>query len=329
VNDPLRVVVTGGSGFIGTNLIELLNSLGFSLLSIDIMPPRNPLHMNFWRDVDVCNVEMFRKTLKEFNPNVIYHLAARTDLNGNTLADYKANIEGVKNIIDFISSLKSLKLAVFASSRLVCEIGYQPKGDDDYLPNTIYGESKIIGEKIIRSSSNKIHCPWVIVRPTSIWGPWFATPYKDFFNAIKSCRYFHPSGKKIRKSFGFVGNSSYQLLQLIENANLVNGKTLYLCDNEPINLEMMANLIQMNFNVKKIKKIPIWMLRLLALFGDFLKIIGFKNPPLTTFRLNNLLQDMIYDNSPLSSICPRLPYNFEQSVSITCDWIKAQELSGQ
>lgn len=48
---------------------------------------------------------MLKKTLKDFNPNVIYHLAARTDLNGRAIADYAANTKGVKNIIDLIASL--------------------------------------------------------------------------------------------------------------------------------------------------------------------------------------------------------------------------------
>ena len=179
MNNSLRFIVTGGSGFIGTNLIDRLSAQGCSILNIDINPPRNQDQMKFWQRIDICNFEMLKRSVENFNPNVIYHLAARTDLYGNTIDDYLANTEGVKNIVDLVSSLKSLTIVVFASSRLVCEIGYQPKGDQDYLPNTIYGESKVIGEKIVRQNSYKIPCSWVIVRPTSIWGPWFSTPYKD------------------------------------------------------------------------------------------------------------------------------------------------------
>lgn len=47
MNDSIRALVAEGSGFIGTNLIELLNSLGYSLLNIDINPPKDPLQIKF------------------------------------------------------------------------------------------------------------------------------------------------------------------------------------------------------------------------------------------------------------------------------------------
>ena len=49
------------------------------------------------------------------------------------------------------------------------------------LPPNLYGESKVIGEKLVQES--EINCDWVIVRPTSIWGPWFEHS-SDFFKVI-------------------------------------------------------------------------------------------------------------------------------------------------
>ncbi len=40
----MRIVITGGSGFIGTNLIELLLTQGYNILNIDIAPPKNFAH---------------------------------------------------------------------------------------------------------------------------------------------------------------------------------------------------------------------------------------------------------------------------------------------
>jgi hypothetical protein len=54
-----------------------------------------------------------------------------------------------------------------------------------------------------------------MVRPTSIWGPWFEIPYRTFFDATARGRYLHPRGRKVRKSFGYVGNTVYQLDRLM------------------------------------------------------------------------------------------------------------------
>lgn len=325
LNNSKRVIVTGGSGFIGTNLIELLDSRGFSILNIDISAPRNIAQMKFWYKLDICEQDKLKKIITEFNPHIIFHLAARTDLEGSSLDSYKANTIGVKNLIEATCELTALKLTVFASSRLVCRLDYKPKSFDDYSPDTFYGESKVIGEKFVRNYGHKMPCQWVIVRPTSIWGPWFSVPYKDFFYTIKEGKFFHPSGFKISKSFGYVGNTIYQLMELTNYISIIKGKTLYLCDNFPVDLKHMSNLIQIKFRVRRIRNIPVFALRVFALIGDMLKFFGFINPPLTTYRLNNLLRNMIYDNTPLSDIAKDLPYTLERAVEITCDWIKESE----
>jgi nucleoside-diphosphate-sugar epimerase len=191
-----------------------------------------------------------RDTIQGVNPGVIYHMGARTDLDGRSQLDYSANTIGVENLIAAIDDLKSLRRVVFASSRLVCRIGYQPSSDQDYCPTTLYGESKVQGEQIVRSSSNRIPCPWVIVRPTSIWGPWFDVPYKTFFLAIAKGRYVHPGQAEIFKSFGFIGNTVYELQRLqVAQAESVNEKTLYLADYPPIDVAKMVNSIQKELGV--------------------------------------------------------------------------------
>lgn len=57
-------------------------------------------------------------------------------------------------------------------------------------------------------------------------------------------------------------------------------------------------------------------------FGDVLKFLGWRNPPITTFRLTNLITNMVYDTSSLEKLCSELPYTLEKGVRITTNWIK-------
>lgn len=317
-----RVLVTGGSGFLGTNLVEFFSSSGDQVLNLDIAEPRDRLHAPHWKRVDVLDAGALRAAIHEFDPDYILHMAARTDLAGRSVADYSANTTGVQNLIDAMGNLLNVKRVIFASSRLVCRIGYQPAGDADYCPTTAYGESKVIGEKIVRHS-NAIPCPWLIVRPTSIWGPWFDVPYKTFFTAIAKGYYFHPGSVGIRKSFGYVGNSVHQLKKLMDARDGdIHGRTLFLGDYPPIDLRKMADTIQREMRVKRIRTIPLPLLQPAAKIGDLMRLAGVYNPPLTSFRLNNLVTEMVYDLEPLREIAGPLPYTMEAGVGETVEWMR-------
>lgn len=317
------MIITGGSGFIGTNLVEHFAANGDEILNLDIVCPRNMAHAPYWINVDLCNAAKLREVIHNFLPEVILHMGARTDLDGLSISDYSANTIGVRNMIAAIKDLSSLRRIIFASSRLVCRIGYQPKDEFDYCPSTPYGESKVLGEKIIRESSSRIPCSWIIVRPTSIWGPWFDIPYKTFFLTIAKGKYFHPGSEKILKSFGFVGNTVHQLQRLLDvSIDECSAKTIYLGDYPPIDVEEMANKIQRTLGVPKIKRMNIRFLQVAAKGGDIFKRLGWTNPPLTSFRLNNLLTQMTYDLEPLKLLVGELPYTMSQGIDSTVSWLR-------
>ncbi|ARV15520.1 NAD-dependent epimerase/dehydratase family protein [Polaribacter sp. SA4-12] len=314
-----KILVTGGSGFIGTNIVEFYKD-SFEVLNIDVLSPRNSNHTAYWKKIDILDKESLNEVFSSFKPDFVLHMAAKTDLDGETLEDYNANIKGVENIIEATNNTPSIKKIIFASSRLVCEIGYQPKDEFDYRPSTVYGESKIIGEKIVRSSKIE-NANWIIVRPTSLWGPWFGIPYKNFFDIIERQLYFHPRGRKIYKKFGFVLNCIHILDVLLYNDKL-NKKTIYLSDFNELEVKTWADIISNQFHGKRVKQIPYFMLKFFSVLGDLSKILGVKNPPLTSFRLNNLTTQMFYDTKEVENIIKKLPFNLEEGTKITFKWLK-------
>jgi nucleoside-diphosphate-sugar epimerase len=318
-----RIIVTGGSGFIGTNLIDQLLNNNIELINIDIKPPKKEEHISYWKQCDVRKFDQLKPIIDDFQPTTIVHLAAKTDLNGKTLSDYSSNTDGVKNLITSTLQCKSLQLVLFASTRLVNRIGYQPKSDDDYSPTTLYGESKMLGEKIIRDASSAIPYSWMILRPTSIWGPWFGTPYNDFFMTIIRSLYIHPRNYTIKKSFGYIGNTVYQLEKLINSfPGEFNHKTSYLCDFEPIDVYAWAKQIATLYGGRPPLEVNLGFLKFVAKAGDLLKKLGYKEPPLTSFRLNNIITDMIYDTKDLQAFCGPLPFSQQEGIITTLDWLK-------
>lgn len=322
-----RVLVTGGSGFIGTNYVQSLLDEKVDVLNLDIKEPQNKAHSSFFRKLDILDFDSFSSIVNEYKPSHIIHLSARVDLEGKYLSDYKANIEGVKNLIEIISKQESVKRCLFTSTKSVCKNGYNPKSDDDYCPDTIYGESKVISEKLVRESLD-LQCEWCIVRPTSIWGPWFnIPPYKDFFISISKGLYFHPGNIDPPKNFGYVGNIIYQLNKLIDAPKeKIHKKVFYLVDYEEYSIKTWANTISMQIKNKEVMTIPEGVIKLVAKAGDLLKKLGYENPPLTSFRLKNIRTDTSGTPcGPNIAITGPLPYTMKKGVEQTIGWLREKQ----
>jgi len=328
VENGERILVTGGSGFIGTNVIDLLaRTSPLALCNFDARPPRDKSQGGMWLAGDLCNYGDIRHCIETFRPTTVVHLAARTDLNGRSMTEYKANTDGVENLLRALDLAVPAARVIFASSRLVCPVGYEPRSDVEFDPTTFYGESKAVGEQLVRRHFNGREDTWTIVRPTSIWGPWFGTPYRDFFESIRRGLYVHPQNVEVWKSFGFVGNTSFQLVRISQASNnSVCGAVLYLADYTPVEVGSFAQRIQFEMGAPRVRSVRPWILRGLALIGDVLTHVGWSDPPLTTFRLNNLMTHMTYDLSRLERIVGPLPFNVHAGIRETVKWMQTHRL---
>src|SRR3984893_7254618 len=316
-----RIFVTGGSGFIGTNLVQSLLDSGCEVLNFDHKAPLNPDHATWHEAGEILDSAALESAVRSFQPALVVHLASRCDLDGSSLADYAANTTGVRNIISAIRRLRSVKRAIFASSRYVHPTATQPRDDTEYAPFTFYGASKAEGEKIVRASGLQI--PWVLIRPTSVWGPWFGIPYRGFFDTVRKGLYVHPRGERLFKTYGYVGNVVHQIKQfLFVPAELVDGCVFYVADYQPIEIRKMAETIREAFGAPAVRDVPVPLLHTLAKAGDGFRKLGWKNPPLTSFRLRNLRTQMVDDMSTTQAIAGPCPYTMKEGVRATVDWIK-------
>ncbi|RZK44517.1 MAG: NAD(P)-dependent oxidoreductase [Hymenobacter sp.] len=313
-----KVLVTGGSGFIGTNLVAGLLEEKYEVLNVDKIAPRDKNQHPYWTQADILDYAKLENIFKDFSPDIIVHLAAVTDLDGKTAEYYKANTEGTTNIVKIAAALPTLRRVLFTSSMYVCQPGYIPRDYDDYKPHTPYGQSKVDGELLVKRSPKQQY-DWVIIRPTSIWGPWFGIPYIDFFKVVYQGQYYD-FGSTCTKTYGYVENAVYQLKKLIE-ATGVHGKTFYIGDQPPIPIAEWANEISAAMGKGTIKKIPYFAIKIAALAGDVLTNLGV-NFPMTSFRLANMQTDNILPLEPLYAIVGPVPVNRLKGVEHTINWLR-------
>jgi GlcNAc-P-P-Und epimerase len=318
----MKVLVTGTSGFIGQHLMAALIQRGHAVIGVDKTEPRSGVFYTC-HQCDILDSAKLTNIIHTAAPDAVVHLAARTDL-GETreIAGYASNIDGVANLVAAIRASPSVQRAIYTSTQLVCHIGYVPSSDDDYKPTTLYGQSKVEGERIVRGEDGGA-VVWCIVRPTTVWGPGMNPHYQRFLRMIANGTYVHIGRRPRMKSYGFVGNVVHQYCRMLEApAACVHRKTFYVGDYEPVSLQRWTDALAKNLGARRIRTIPEPVARVAARIGDGINAVGFRAFPFNSFRLNNMLTESIFDLSKTREVCGETPYSLDQGAALTAEWLR-------
>lgn len=318
----MKVLVTGHLGLIGQHLTLRLLKCGHRVVGIDRQQARvehqHPRVQHF--QVDILDRSQLVKCFVDSQPDIVVHLAARTDLQeSKNLEGYAANIQGVENVIAGVRAAGSVQRTIYTSTQLVCRVGYQPQHDEDYCPHTLYGESKVQTERIVRQQGSG-GVPWCLVRPTTVWGPLMSPHYQRLLNLIQRRRYFHVGRRPLRKSYAYAGNIAFQYERLCTAAvESIHQQVFYLADYEPLILQDWTNSLAKALNSPQIPVMPTLLARGLGLAGDAIGVVksGFA---FNTFRLNNILAEYVFDMSKTRAVCGELPWTMQQGVAETAAW---------
>lgn len=322
-----KILVIGSSGFIGRWLVGRLKKEGYTVIGIDKVAPPKDLVLDEHINCNILDKKKLIDEVKRVKPDILVHLSARTDLDETEVINgYADNIVGVQNVVDAVKSVSTIKRSIYTSSQLVCKVGYIPVNDRDYCPNNLYGESKVLTEKIVRKEDGG-GVEWCIARPTTVWGPHMGRHYQKMLHFVRKGVYFHVGKSKLYKSYSYAGNIAYQYYRLIiADKSYIHGETFYLSDYEPLSLRNYINELAAEISAPKIITLPLFAAKLLALFGNLLNKCGVKSFPYNTFRLNNILTEYVFDMTKTKKICGPLPYNQKQGIKETAQWFLSLKL---
>jgi len=320
----MRLLVTGGSGFIGTHVARKATSCGVEWLNLDIRPPVSGEYPMNWRQVDIMDSERLNAAVHDFNPTHLLHLAARTDTDSDVLSDYAVNTVGTMNVLLASATTPALERFVFTSTQFVLRPGVVGRSDLHFDPHTSYGDSKSMGELLTRSSMPT--SSWVIVRPTNIWGPWHPRYANEFWRVLARGLYVHPSGRDARRTYGYVGNVVEQMwAALILPAQRVTGKVFYLGD-PPIHLKEWTDAFSVALLGRPVRTVPAGVLRAMALGGDLGKRLGFR-VPLTTSRFRSMTEDYITPTEGSIRDLGTTGVSLDDGVRETVEWLQRESQS--
>lgn len=323
--DSKKVVVTGGAGFIGINLVQALIQTGARISVVDLPTADfSPLPDDIIIiKQDILEAERFRDVL--LNADFVFHLAARTDLNGKNIEDYRVNYEGTRQLLSVLRDSHKLSRFVLYSTQLVIGLFNVTRFIDEtepYRTKTLYGESKILAEKLARDLCTEYKLHYTIIRPTSVYGPYGQEPYRDYFLSIKRGHYFHIGNAANLVSMVYVKNLIEQTLFLACKPSAI-GQIFFGNDFHPYTMRQFSDAVAQYFK-RNLFTIPDPIAFISAYALGFLKLFGIP-VPLYPFRLHNIKANYCYDisNSVRLGFFP--PYTLEQGIRETLEWYTAND----
>jgi len=178
-----KIIVTGGLGFIGSNLINLIKNKYF-IINIDKVSyasnfnniDANIKNYKFYKQ-DINNKIFIKNILKKYNPSIIFNLAAETHVDRSIDGPkqfIESNILGVFTLLESIRNYKKkIKLIHISTDEVYGDIkkNYKSKEEDAYNPSSPYSASKASGDLLIKSYIRTYKIPAIITNCCNNFGP--------------------------------------------------------------------------------------------------------------------------------------------------------------
>jgi dTDP-glucose 4,6-dehydratase len=178
-----KIIITGGLGFIGSNLINILKDKYF-IINIDKVSyasnfkniDPNIKNYKFYKQ-DINNKTFIKNILTKYKPSTIYNLAAETHVDRSIEGPkifIDSNILGVFNLLESIRNYKKkIKLVHISTDEVYGDIkkNHKSKEEDPYNPSSPYSASKASGDLLIKSYIRTYKIPAIITNCCNNFGP--------------------------------------------------------------------------------------------------------------------------------------------------------------
>lgn len=174
----MKILITGGAGFIGSHLVDRLIKKGNTVVIIDNLSTGDKRNINkkaIFYKMDICDVNM-GKIFKKEKPKIVFHFAAKVDVKksiDNPMEDAKTNILGSINVLENCAKC-NVKKVIFSSTGggIYGEADSIPTSEN-YPANPIspYGLSKLTVEHYLNYYNRVFKIPFVSLRLANVYGP--------------------------------------------------------------------------------------------------------------------------------------------------------------
>lgn len=248
-----RVLVTGGSGFVGANLVTALLERGHEVRSFDRAPSPLPEHPRLTvLEGDICDPQTVAAAVDGID--TVIHTAAIIDLMGGASVteeyrkrSFAVNVTGTENLVH-AAQAAGVKRFVYTASNSVVMGGQRIAGGDETLPyterfNDLYTETKVVAEKFVLAANGGEDGAGLLtcsIRPSGIWGRGDQTMFRKVFESVLAGHVkVLVGGKNVKLDNSYVHNLIHGFIlaaQHLVPGGTAPGQAYFINDGEPINM---------------------------------------------------------------------------------------------
>lgn len=331
----MKALVTGASGFIGSTLIEELDTLGFEVHAL-LRKNSSTANLDGFKyrriEGDLSDFDSLCRAVK--NVDYVFHLAGVVAA-PNRKTFFEHNVEGTKRLARAVAQVQPhLSRFVYVSSLAAGgpSSSLQPKVETEKdQPVSFYGESKLEGEKELLKYQTQF--PISIVRPPLVYGP----KDKAVFVVIKTiARNLMP----ILRGSTENGHKYYSVIYakdlckgIVQSAlaspeKVPSGEIFYLAGDGVYTYQEFLMSIAEGLNCDPLKiKVPKWAVKWIAGLVSTVGLVTRKSYPLNSDKVNEILPDYwICSNQKAKEVLGFSPeFDLQTGMLQSIDWYKKQK----
>lgn len=296
-----KLLYTGASGFIGTNIKPLLSKI-YHVKTLGLTK-YDDYKINLSKEIPFFD-EKF---------DIVLHTVGKAHSIPKTVEEKKAffdvNLQGTKNLCASLEKERIPKSLIFISTVAVYGLDYGEEISENCSLNgtTPYALSKLLAEQFLQDWCKKNSVVLGILRPSLIAGPNPPGNLGSMINGIKTGKYLSIAGGKARKSVLMVDDIARLVPKLTDKGGIFN-----ICDDSQPTFRELEMLISHQLGKKIPLSIPLKYAKLLAKVGD---IIG-NNATINTIKLKKITESLTFSNEKAKSELNWQPLNVLENFKI-------------
>jgi nucleoside-diphosphate-sugar epimerase len=316
----MRALVTGGSGFVGSHLVDELLNNDYTV-NVLVRPTSNLTYLK-GKPIslitgDLSDISSLSTACK--GNDAVFHIAALPHEQRYLRSFYTVNTKGTKNLLE-ASAQSGVRNFILMSTTSI--YGFPPipvlKEEHATMPKTKYGKSKYLAEQLLWHYGKTYHMHVTAVRAPWITGPRnYKTPH--FIRTIKQGHFFYVKTSQTTISIVDVRDVAACLRRAAEQIK-VKGQAINVksfdCTVQAY-IETIASALSIP---PPTRTLPLSTALVLATFAEAAWLPTGREPPITRHQMRTLGTNRTFDISRASTIGYIPQYTMEETVTDTIDW---------
>jgi len=315
MSEKRQVMVTGAAGFLGRHVCTALSEQGHHVLGVVRRPNHGPWHET--HQLDLTEKRAFDGLCE--GVDVVLHLAAKTHAAATSPDDeqdyQRLNVEMTGNLVDAAVANGVRSFVMMSSVKVLGEGSAVPLTENDApRPTTAYGRTKQAAEKLVHAAGQEHGMHTAVIRAPLMYGPGVKGNLQNMMQAIAAGRFPPLPETHNRRSLVDVRDVARALL-LAADSPAAKGRTYTVTDNQEYSTRQMQDLMRRALGKKPLNwSLPYFVLRGLALKGDFLHRLGLPFP-FDSVTCEKLLGSAIYSSQAIKEELDFAPrYSLDQAL---------------